>query len=184
MMSEQQLREQLKHTLDKTDFTLGRKYEGKVRDNYTIGDKRLIITTDRISAFDRVLCSLPFKGQVLTQTAAFWFNHTKHIIDNHMIAMPDPNVILAKECELIPVEMVIRGYLTGVTTTSAWYYYERGGRDFCGNKLPEGMVKNQKFTKPIITPSTKAEKGAHDESVSKEDILKSGIVDPKIYSRM
>ncbi len=184
MVTEEMLREQLKHTLDKTDLKIGKKYEGKVRDNYTIGDKRLLITTDRISAFDRVLCSLPFKGQVLTQTAAFWFENTKHIVDNHLISVPDPNVVLAKECTLIPVEMVIRGYLTGVTTTSAWYHYERGVRNFCGNSLPEGMKKNQKFATPIITPSTKAEKGAHDESVSKEDILKSGIVDPKIYEQM
>jgi phosphoribosylaminoimidazole-succinocarboxamide synthase len=184
MVTEEMLRQQLKHTLDKTDLKIGKKYEGKVRDNYIIGDKRLLITTDRISAFDRVLCSLPFKGQVLTQTTAFWFEKTKHIVDNHVISVPDPNVVLAKECELIPVEMVIRGYLTGVTTTSAWYHYERGVRNFCGNKLPEGMKKNEQFKKPIITPSTKAEKGAHDESVSKEDILKSGVVDPKIYEQM
>jgi phosphoribosylaminoimidazole-succinocarboxamide synthase len=184
MATEEQLKEQLKHTLDKTDLKIGKKYEGKVRDNYTVGDKRLLITTDRISAFDRVLCSLPFKGQVLTQTTAFWFEKTKHIVDNHVISVPDPNVVLAKECELIPVEMVIRGYLTGVTTTSAWYHYEKGVRNFCGNKLPEGMKKNQKFARPIITPSTKAEKGLHDESVSKEDILKSGVVDPKIYEQM
>ncbi len=184
MVTEQMLKEQLKHTLDKTDLKIGKKYEGKVRDNYTIGDKRLLITTDRISAFDRVLCSLPFKGQILTQTTAFWFEKTKHIVDNHVISVPDPNVVLAKECKLIPVEMVIRGYLTGVTTTSAWYHYERGVRNFCGNKLPEGMKKNQKFAHPIITPSTKAEKGAHDESVSKEDILKSGVVDRKLYEQM
>lgn len=184
MATEQQLKEQLRHTLDKTDLKIGKKYEGKVRDNYTVGEKRILITTDRISAFDRVLCSLPFKGQVLTQTTAFWFEKTKHIVDNHVISVPDPNVVLAKECELIPVEMVIRGYLTGVTTTSSWYHYERGVRDFCGNILPEGMKKNQKFATPIITPSTKAEKGAHDESVSKEDILKSGVVDPVIYEQM
>ena len=184
MLTEQQLNAQLKHTLDKTNLGIGRKYEGKVRDNYTVGDRRIIVTTDRISAFDRVLCSLPFKGQVLNQTAAFWFGKTAHIIDNHLISVPDPNVIVAKECQLIPVEMVVRGYLTGVTTTSAWYHYERGVRDFCGNRLPEGMKKNQGFEKPIITPSTKAEKGSHDESVSREDILGRGLVDEKLYSQM
>ncbi len=184
MMTDKQLHDQIKFTLDKTDLGIGNKYEGKVRDNYTIGDKRLLITTDRISAFDRVLCSLPFKGQVLTQTAAFWFGKTRHIVDNHFISMPDPNVILGKECELIPVEMVVRGYLTGVTTTSAWHHYERGVRDFCGNALPEGMEKNQKFYQPIITPSTKAEKGAHDESVSREEILKRGLVDEDTYAQM
>ncbi|MBI1934846.1 phosphoribosylaminoimidazolesuccinocarboxamide synthase, partial [Candidatus Woesearchaeota archaeon] len=145
------LKAQLQHTLDKTNFKFGNKYEGKVRDNYSFDGKRVIITTDRISAFDRVLCTIPFKGQVLNQTSAFWFEKTKSIIDNHIISIPDPNVMLVKECKLIPVEMVVRGYITGVTTTSAWYNYERGIRNFCGNILPEGMEKNQKFDNPIIT---------------------------------
>ena len=184
MIGEETLKKQLRFMLDSTDLKIGKKYEGKVRDNYTIENKRILITTDRISAFDRVLCTLPFKGQVLTQTAAFWFEKTKHIVDNHLLSVPDPNVVLAKECELIPVEMVIRGYLTGVTSTSAWYHYERGVRNFCGNLLPEGMVKNQKFGRPIITPSTKAEKGAHDESVTREDILSRKLVDERIYRQM
>ncbi|MAH32825.1 phosphoribosylaminoimidazolesuccinocarboxamide synthase [archaeon] len=184
MLSDDILKEQLKNTLDKTNLNIGKKYEGKVRDSYVIDNKRLIITTDRISAFDRVLCTLPFKGQVLNQTAAFWFEKTKDIVKNHVIDIPDPNVLVAKECELIPVEMVIRGYLTGVTTTSAWYNYEKGIRNFCGNILPEGMEKNQKFEKPIITPSTKAEKGAHDESISGEEIVKRGLVDENIYKKM
>ena len=184
MISEQKLKQQLKYTLDKTDFKIGKKYEGKVRDNYILDGKRIIITTDRISAFDRVLCSLPFKGQVLNQTAAFWFEKTRHIIPNHVIEVPDPNVLLAKECRLIPVEMVVRGYLTGVTTTSAWYNYERGARNFCGNMLPDGMKKDEKFRKPIITPSTKAEKGLHDESVSGDEIIKRGLVDEKVYRKM
>src|SRR3989338_9128078 len=184
MLSEETLKNQIKYNLDKTNLGIGKKYEGKVRDNYTLGDKRIIITTDRISAFDRVLCTLPFKGQVLNQTSAFWFDKTKNIVNNHVIEVPDPNVTVGRECELIPVEMVVRGYLTGVTTTSAWYNYERGIRDFCGNKLPEGMAKNQKFAKPIITPSTKAEKGGHDESVSGEEIIKRGLVDEDIYKQM
>ena len=184
MISEDMLREQLKHTLEKTNFKLGKKYEGKVRDNYILKDKRVIITTDRISAFDRVLCTIPFKGQVLNQTAAFWFEKTKHIAKNHVIEIPDPNVTIGKECVPLPVEMVVRGYLTGVTTTSAWYNYERGVRNFCGNKLPDGMAKNQKFTKPIITPSTKAEHGAHDESVSAEEILKRKLIDEKTYRKL
>ena len=184
MLSTEILKEQLKYTLDKTDLGIGKKYEGKVRDNYILDDKRLIVTTDRISAFDRVLCTLPFKGQVLNQTAAFWFEETKNIVKNHVIEIPDPNVLLAKECELIPVEMVVRGYITGVTTTSAWYNYEKGVREFCGNKLPEGMKKDQKFENPIITPSTKAEKGLHDESVSGEEILKRKLVDEETYKKM
>ncbi len=184
MISDKILKNQLKFTLDKTNFHIGRKYEGKVRDNYTLDSKRIIITTDRISAFDRVLCSIPFKGQVLNQTASFWFEKTKHIIRNHLLSVPDPNVMIVSECRPYPVEMVVRGYITGVTTTSAWYNYEKGIRNFCGNKLHEGMKKNQKFDKPIITPSTKAEHGLHDESISAEEIIKRKLVDEAIYRKM
>ena len=184
MLPDTILRNQLKHTLDKTDFKFGKKYEGKVRDNYTLDKKRVIITTDRISAFDRVLCTIPFKGQVLNQTSAFWFEKTKNIVKNHVTDVPDPNVMVVEECRPYPVEMVVRGYITGVTTTSAWYNYERGIRNFCGNILPEGMRKNQKLEKPIITPSTKAEHGAHDESISREEIIKRNLVDEKMYRRM
>lgn len=184
MLSDEVIKKQLNKTLEKTDFNIGIKYEGKVRDNYSIDGKRIIITTDRISAFDRVLCTIPFKGQILNQTSEFWFDKTKDIVKNHILSVPDPNVMVTKECKQLPVEMVIRGYITGVTTTSAWYNYEKGVRDFCGNKLPDGMKKNQKFEKPIITPSTKAEKGGHDESVSGDEILKRGLVDEKIYNEM
>jgi len=184
MLSDDVIKAQMGNLLDKTDFDWGGKYEGKVRDNYVVDGKRVIITTDRISAFDRVLCSIPFKGQVLNQTAAFWFEQTRHIVPNHVLSVPDPNVLLARECVLIPVEMVVRGYLTGVTTTSAWYSYKRGIRNFCGHVLPEGMKKNQPFDAPILTPSTKAEKGGHDESVSSDEIIKRGLVDEKIYREM
>ncbi|HIG48335.1 MAG TPA: hypothetical protein EYQ20_18610 [candidate division Zixibacteria bacterium] len=117
MLSDDVIKAQMGNLLDKTDFDWGGKYEGKVRDNYVVDGKRVIITTDRISAFDRVLCAIPFKGQVLNQTAAFWFEQTRHIVPNHVLSVPDPNVLVAKECVLIPVEMVVRGYLTGVTTT-------------------------------------------------------------------
>ena len=184
MISNETLKSQLKYNLEKTDLKIGKKYEGKVRDNYILNGKRIIITTDRISAFDRVLCTLPFKGQVLNQTSAFWFEKTKNIVKNHVIEVPDPNVTVARECKLIPVEMIVRGYITGVTTTSAWYNYEKGVRNFCGNILPEGMAKNQKFKQPIITPSTKAEKGSHDESVSGEEIIKRGLVDKEMYNKI
>ena len=183
MLSDAILKEQLKHTLDKTNLKIGRKYEGKVRDNYTLNGKRIIITTDRISAFDRVLCTLPFKGQVLNQTSAFWFEQTKNLIKNHILDVPDPNVMIVHECKPYPVEMVVRGYITGVTTTSAWYNYEKGVRNFCGNVLPEGLQKNQKFGKPIITPTTKAYEG-HDESISGEEIVKKGLVGEKTYRKM
>ena len=183
MLSDTILKEQLKHTLDKTNLKIGKKYEGKVRDNYTLNGKRIIVTTDRISAFDRVLCALPFKGQVLNQTSVFWFEQTKNLIKNHVLSVPDPNVMVVNECKPYPVEMVVRGYITGVTTTSAWYNYERGIRNFCGNVLPEGLKKNQKFDKPIITPTTKAHKG-HDESISGEEIVKRGLIDEKTYKKM
>ncbi len=178
----EQIQSQLDLCLEKTDFTLlGRKYEGKVRDNYSQGDKRFIIVTDRLSAFDRVICLIPFKGQVLNQMAEFWFQHTKDIVGNHVISFPDPNVVVARECTALPVEIVVRGYLTGVTSTSAWYHYEKGKREFCGYQLPEGMKKNQKFDKPLVTPSTKAEKGGHDVSVSREEVLKMTSITSEQY---
>ena len=184
MLTDTVIKNQLKYTLDKTNFKIGKKYEGKVRDNYILNGKRIIITTDRISAFDRVLCSIPFKGQVLNQISAFWFEKTKHIVKNHLISVLDPNVMLVNECKPYPVEMVVRGYITGVTTTSAWYNYERGVRNFCGNILPEGLKKNQRLENPIITPSTKAEHGLHDESLSGEEIIKRGLVEEKTYRKI
>lgn len=185
MIAPENLHAQLSHTLKKTDFpTLGKKYEGKVRDNYTKNGKRVIIVTDRLSAFDRIITTIPFKGQVLNQMAQFWFSKTNDIIGNHTIESPDPNVTVAIECAPMPVEMVVRGYITGVTSTSAWYHYERGERNFCGNRLPEGLKKNQKFQKPILTPSTKAEKGGHDESVSREEIIERGLITEKEFDEM
>lgn len=177
MIPFQDLQAQLKYTLSKTDFPeLGEKYEGKVRDNYTKGDRRILIVTDRLSAFDRVITTIPFKGQVLNQISQFWFEKTADIIGNHAIEFPDPNVVVAQQCKPLLVEMVVRGYITGVTSTSAWFNYEKGVRNFCGNILAEGLRKNQKLERPIITPSTKAEHGGHDESVSGEEIMKRGIL--------
>jgi len=185
MLTTDQIASQILFVLRGTDFpTLGKKYEGKVRDNYTKDGKRIIVVTDRLSAFDRIITHIPFKGQVLNQIAEFWFKQTEDIVGNHVLDFPDPNVVVAKECEALPVEMVVRGYLTGVTTTSAWSHYEKGDRNFCGNPLPDGMVKNQKFETPILTPSTKAEKGGHDESVSREDILARGIITPEQFDYM
>lgn len=169
MLTDNQIAEQISFCLDKTNFPqLGEKYEGKVRDNYTKDANRTIIVSDRLSAFDRIITLIPFKGQVLNQMAKFWFDKTVDIVGNHVIEFPDPNVVYAKECKPLPVEMVVRGYLTGVTSTSVWTHYKDGGRDFCGNVLPDGMKWNQKFETPIITPSTKAEHGDHDESVAPE----------------
>ena len=167
------LRQALAHPLTHTDFPkLGRKYEGKVRDNYTTADgRRVIIATDRISAFDRVLGTLPLKGQVLGSAAAWWFEQTRHIAENHVLSVPDPNVLVARECQLVPVEMVVRAYLTGTTSTSIWIHYEQGKREFCGHLLPDGLKKHQRLAEPILTPSTKAAKGDHDVSASRAEIL-------------
>ncbi|OGJ50348.1 phosphoribosylaminoimidazolesuccinocarboxamide synthase [Candidatus Peregrinibacteria bacterium RIFOXYB2_FULL_32_7] len=177
MLSQDQIKAQLVYVLKGTNFPwLGEKYEGKIRDNYTKGDRRILIVTDKVSAFDRVLGYIPFKGQVLNQMAKFWFDETKDICGNHAIEFPDPNAVVAKQCKALPVEMVVRGYITGTTSTSAWTHYKNGERNFCGNQLPEGLKKDQKFDYPIITPSTKAEHGDHDESVSPQEILDRNLV--------
>jgi phosphoribosylaminoimidazole-succinocarboxamide synthase len=185
MISKEDIAAQIPYCLGGTDFlNLGSKYQGKVRDNYTKGEKRYIIVTDKLSAFDRIICTIPFKGQVLNQMAKFWFEQTGDIIGNHVIEFPDPNVVIAKECKPLPIEMVVRGYITGVTTTSAWFNYEKGVRNFCGNILPDGLRKNQKFDKPILTPSTKAEYGGHDESVSREEILDRTSLTEEQYDKV
>jgi phosphoribosylaminoimidazole-succinocarboxamide synthase len=163
----------LNSTLDSTDLDeLGAKYEGKVRDNYSTADgRRYIVVTDRISAFDRVLGTIPYKGQLLTKMAAFWFEKTRDLAPNHMISVPDPNVMECIECKPLPVEMVVRSYITGVTSTSLWTHYQSGKREFCGHPIPEGLKKNDRLPQPILTPSTKAAKGGHDVSASREEIL-------------
>ena len=179
------LREALAHPLDATDFgSLGVKYGGKVRDNYTTADgRRYLVVTDRISAFDRVLGTLPLKGQVLNAAASFWFERTKDVAPNHVISVPDPNVLLAEECTPLPVEMVVRSYVTGVTSTSLWTHYAAGSREFCGHRLPDGLKKNQALPEAILTPSTKAEKGGHDVSVSRAEILAMGHVSQRDFDR-
>jgi len=173
MVPEDDLRTALARTLERTWLPqLGARYEGKVRDNYTTPDgRRYLVVTDRISAFDRVLGTLPLKGQVLNRLAAFWFERTRDVAPNHMISRPDPNVLEAVECTPLPVEMVVRAHVTGVTSTSIWTHYARGERTFCGHRLPDGLRKNERLPAPILTPSTKAEKGGHDVSASREQIL-------------
>ncbi len=174
----------LANTLAKTDLKeLGAKYEGKVRDNYTQGDRRFIVVTDRVSAFDHVLGTIPFKGQLLNRMAAFWFERTKDVAPNHVIAVPDPNVLECMECTALPVEMVVRAYATGTTSTSLWTHYERGAREFCGHLLPDGLKKHQRLATPILTPATKAAIGEHDVSASRETILRSGVVSAEDFDR-
>jgi len=166
--------DQLEYTFEGTDFDfLGTKSEGKVRDNYTSGSEYYSVTTDRLSAFNIVLTNIPFKGQVLAQTAAWWFDELKDIIDNHLICTPDPNVIVGRYCAPIKLEMVMRGYLTGSTDTSVWTHYDNGVREYCGNKLPDGMKKDQRFETPILTPTTKTK---DDTPISLEDAISAGLI--------
>lgn len=184
------LRAQLGRTLDATPFRTIRgralpRYDGKVRDCFIdrARGERIIIVTDRLSAFDAVVGTIPFKGQVLNQLAQFWFEHTRAIAPNHMLDVPDPNVMIARECEPLPVELVMRAYLTGVTSTSIWRAYEAGARTFCGHRLPDGMRKNQRLPSAILTPSTKAAKGDHDVSVSRDELLAMGRISPALFDR-
>tara|TARA_B100000315_G_scaffold38305_1_gene32955 strand:- start:16086 stop:17072 length:987 start_codon:yes stop_codon:yes gene_type:complete len=162
----------LGNTLTETALPYGEKLTGKVRDQYDLGDKIALITTDRQSAFDRVLASIPFKGQVLNQTSAWWFEQTKNIIQNHVIDVTDPNVTLAKKCDVFPIEFVVRGYITGSTSTALWTVYNNGDREYCGNILPEGLVKNQKLDTTMLTPTTKNE--THDHPIAPDEITNKG----------
>jgi phosphoribosylaminoimidazole-succinocarboxamide synthase len=168
----EKIREALPFCLTQTNLTIGKKYQGKVRDTYDLGDKLLLITTDRQSAFDRVLASVPYKGQALNLCSAWWFEKTEHIIPNHVLAIPDPNVTLAKKCTVFPIEFVVRGYITGTTSTSLWTQYQNGVRNYCGNKLSEGMRKNQRLSAPMLTPTTKDAK--HDRPISPQEIIDEG----------
>ena len=184
MVDDALLKAQLDRTLGATHFEeLGARYEGKVRDNYSRGERRFIIVTDRISAFDRVLGTIPFKGQVLNRLAAWWFQRTKSVAKSHYVRVPDPNVLECLECTPLPVEMVVRAYITGSTSTSMWTHYQEGKRTFCGHALPDGLKKNQRLERPLLTPATKAPKGAHDVSASREEILAAGGITAKDFDR-
>uniref|UniRef100_A0ACD5Y1E6 Uncharacterized protein n=1 Tax=Avena sativa TaxID=4498 RepID=A0ACD5Y1E6_AVESA len=148
--------------------------KGKVRDVYESGEHLVLVTTDRQSAFDRVLASIPFKGQVLNETSLWWFNRTHHITPNAVVSCPDKNVTIAKRCTVFPVEFVVRGFVTGSTDTSLWTVYNNGVRNYCGNAIPDGMVKNQKLVASILTPTTKA--ADHDVPITPDEIVKSGLM--------
>ncbi len=184
MISKQKIIENIPNVLKTVNIPgLGKKHQGKVRDSYQLNNKRIIITTDRQSAFDHVLGLIPFKGQVLTRLSEFWFKKTADIIQNHLLSVPDPNAMVVKNCKVIPIEMVVRGYITGVTDTSIWGSYEKGERIIYGVRFPEGLRKNQKLPEPVITPTTKAEAG-HDERLTEKEILQRRIVSPSIWKQM
>ena len=173
------IKSQLDLTLEKFEHdSLGEHYKGKVRNNFYHDDKIIMVTSDRVSAFDHVLGTIPFKGQILTEIANFWFERTKHIAPNHIIESPDPQVLIAKKAKTLPVEVIVRNYITG----SLWREYSSGINGQYGFMLPEGLKKDQKFSEVILTPSTKAEYGLHDEPISREEIIKD-LVDEKIYKK-
>jgi phosphoribosylaminoimidazole-succinocarboxamide synthase len=180
-MDDAVFREQLAHTLTQTNLAgLGQRRQGKVRDTYLQGDRLYIVTTDRISAFDHVLGTVPFKGEILTRTTAFWFEKTRDVVPNHVLEVPDPNVLVARACRPLPVEFVVRGYLTG----SLWRDYQAGkGGAAYGLELPRGMRRDERFPVPIITPTTKAEQGQHDEPISPERIVVEGLVPAGLLDR-
>jgi phosphoribosylaminoimidazole-succinocarboxamide synthase len=172
-----ELRARAKILDDATIPELPNHYRGKVRDNYDLPDgRRILIATDRLSAFDRILCAVPFKGQTLTQTARYWFAATADICPNHVLDYPDPNVVIARRLDILPVEMVVRGYLAGTTGTSVLTLYKAGQRDMYGLRLPDGLRDNQMLPRPIITPTSKAFDGGHDAPLSEADILGGGLV--------
>ncbi len=176
------LAELCEHTLQDTNFEgLGVRHPGKVRDSYVQGERRTIVVTDRVSCFDVVVGTIPLKGQVLNQLAAFWFEKTRGAIPNHLIDVPDPCVSTVQECELLPVEFVYRGYLTGSTNTSIWTAYERGERSYCGHQLPDGMHRHQPLPEPLLTPTTKAVQGEHDALTSRDELIRNGAISEALY---
>jgi phosphoribosylaminoimidazole-succinocarboxamide synthase len=164
------------------DLPLADRRDGKVRVSYAYGDdRRVFITTDRLSAFDRVIAGVPFKGQVLNQLSGWWFERTADVVANHVIDLPDPNVLVARSAQPLPVEVVVRGYITGVTTTSLWRQYADGARTIYGYHFTDGLRKNSQLPSAIITPTTKAEHGGHDEPLSPSDVVTKGLVDANLW---
>jgi phosphoribosylaminoimidazole-succinocarboxamide synthase len=170
---------------DATIAELPNHYRGKVRDNYDLADgRRIIIASDRLSAFDRILCTIPFKGEVLTQTARFWFEKTADICTNHVLDYPDPNVLICRRLDILPVEIVVRGYLAGTTGTSILTLYKAGQRTMYGMTLPDGMRDNQQLPTPIITPTSKEFDGGHDEPLTPAEILERKLLTPAQWDEL
>lgn len=166
---------------DASKLPLPNHYDGKVRDTFDLGDGRMVfVTSDRLSAFDRAITPVPHKGAILNGIAKFWFDRTADIIPNHIISYPDPNVMIVKKLTMLPVEVVVRAYMTGTTGTSIWTKYKNGARDMYGHHFPEGMVKNQRLPETIITPTTK---GKSDDPISCAEIISSGLVKKDLWER-
>ncbi len=186
MINDDTIRRQIGNVLtDATIAELPNHYKGKVRDTYELGDgSMIIVTTDRQSAFDRELAAVPFKGQVLTQTAKFWFEATRDICPNHVIAYPDHNVLVCKNLDMLPVEMVVRDYMTGSTNTSIWPMYQAGAREMYGITFPDGLSKNEKLWDTILTPTTKAAQGEHDAPITAEEIVETGLLSQERWDEL
>jgi phosphoribosylaminoimidazole-succinocarboxamide synthase len=186
MLTVDQVRGAIPQVLTETHLSgLGQRGQGKVRDFYRVDRKRLLVTTDRLSAFDRVVGHIPFKGQVLNQLAAFWFEHTQDILPNHLMSVPDPNVAVVQECEALPVEIVVRGYISGSTSTALWTRYAAGERTIYGLSFPDGLRKNEPLAEPVITPTTRATgPGGHDERITRREIVERGLVPETLYAEI
>ena len=176
------------HTIEpftSIELPLPDRRDGKVRASYALGtDRRLMITTDRLSAFDRVIAAVPYKGQVLNQLSAWWFARTADVVANHVIEVPDPNVLIARSARPLPVEVVVRGYITGVTDTSLWRQYHDGARTIYGHRFPDGLAKNTALREAIVTPTTKAEHGGHDEPITCDEVVTRGLLDVDLWERV
>jgi phosphoribosylaminoimidazole-succinocarboxamide synthase len=185
MISQTELIKLLPHAFGETNLPLPGKQTGKVREWYPLSDgKRLIITTDRLSAFDRILARVPYKGQVLNQLAAWWFDQTRDIIPNHIVSIPDPNAAVVTDAEPFLVEVIVRGYITGVTSTALWYRYSLGEREIYGYRFPEGLMKNAALPEPIITPTTKGGATGHDERLTCAEVVTKGLLDAKTWDQV
>lgn len=185
MLTAQQIHNALSLALNETNLPLPSKHSGKVRDWYSLPEsRRLLITTDRLSAFDRNLACVPYKGQALNQLTAWWFTQTADVIDNHMLSVPDPNALVAIEAEPFPVEVIVRGYITGVTSTALWYRYSLGEREIYGYRFPEGLRKNDVLPEPIITPTTKGGITGHDERLTCAEVVSKGYLDARMWDEV
>lgn len=185
MIEKSRVEAALAQTLDQIELPfLQHVASGKVREIYSHDDTLILVTTDRLSAFDRILGKVPYKGQVLNQLAAFWFTQTRDIVPNHLLATPDPNVTVARRCKPIPIEVIVRGYITGITDTALWYRYSQGERMIYGIPFPDGLQKNDALPAPVITPTTKVAQGAHDERITVQEIIERGLVAPELWAQI
>lgn len=185
MPSKADLQNLISQAFERSDLPLPGRRSGKVRDSYVLGDDRLLlVTTDRLSAFDRILASVPYKGQVLNQLSAWWFEQTVGIIPNHILSVPDPNALIAIRARPFPVEVVVRGFISGETTTALWYRYAQGERQIYGYRFPDGLRKNQALPAPILTPTTKGGATGHDERLTCGEVTQRGLLDEETWEQV